>query len=162
MTSITFPDLYRFNLQGREYCSLVAKPFVLSELKLSFKDNYTLEVPRLVEIQINGIVEKRIIRSFRNFQNDTFVYFKKLDLNLIDFMILPLFSDCEFTCLRCKKIHKKGSNQCCNFDGGIMIDKAKLNKLIIPDIHDVENQIKLTRSEFVRLHFPDIFDTMLL
>lgn len=162
MTSINFPDLYRFNLQGREYCSLIAKPLILSELKISFNKSYTLEIPRLVDVEINNVSEKRIIRSFKSFENDTFVYFKKIDLNLKDFMILPLFTDCEFTCLKCKKIHLKDSNQCCNFDGGIMIDKAKLHKLIIPNMTDVEDKIRLTRAEFIRLRFPDIFDTMLL
>lgn len=157
-----FPDLYRFKRQGREYCSLIAKPYMLSELKLSFNKCYTLQIPRLVEIEINNTTEKRIIRSFKSFEEDTYVYFKKLDLELNDFMILPLFIGCEFTCLKCKKAHKKGSNQCCSLDGGIMINKAVLSKLIIPNIDKVEETIIQTREEFMRLHFPDIFDTMLL
>jgi hypothetical protein len=157
-----FPDLYRFKTQGKEFCSLVAKPYILSELKLSFNKCYTLQIPRLIEIEINNITEKRIIRSFKNFEEDTFVYFKKLDIVLDDFMILPLFSECEFTCLKCKKAHKKGTEQCCSFDGGIMITKATLYKLIIPSFQNVENKINQTRDEFIRLHFPDIFDTMLL
>jgi hypothetical protein len=31
---IIFPDLYRFSQQGREYCSLIAQPLMLSELKI--------------------------------------------------------------------------------------------------------------------------------
>lgn len=157
-----FPDLYRFKTQGREYCSLIAQPNVLSELKLSFNKCYTLHIPRLVEVEINNISQKRIIRSFKNFKEDTFVYFKKIDLDLDDFMILPVYSECEFTCLKCKKVHKKGSEQCCSFDGGIMITKATLYKLIIPSFQNVEDKINQARDEFIRLHFPDIFDTMLL
>jgi len=95
-SNIVFPDLYRFSQQGKEYCSLIAQPLVLSELKITFDKSYTLNIPRSTELQIGNHIEKRIVRSFKDFNFNTYVYFKKLDLSLDDFMILPLFSQCEF------------------------------------------------------------------
>lgn len=161
-SNIVFPDLYRFSQQGKEYCSLIAQPLVLSELKITFDKSYTLNIPRLIELQIGNHIEKRIVRSFKDFNFNTYVYFKKLDLSLDDFMILPLFSQCEFQCLKCKIKHTKNSNQCCNLNGGIIITKATLSKLIIPDKDQVDKTIENTRNEFILLHFPDILDTILL
>jgi hypothetical protein len=161
-SNIIFPDLHRFSQQGREYCSLIAQPLILSELKITFNKFYTLNVPRLIELQIGKNSEKRIVRSFKDFNYKTYVYFKKLDLNLEDFMILPVFSQCEFKCLKCKINHSKNSKQCCNLNGGIMIEKATLTKLVIPDKDQVENTIEQIRNEFILLHFPDILDTILL
>lgn len=161
-SNIIFPELYRFTQQEREYCSLIAKPLILSELKLVFDNSYTIDIPKLIEIEFPTFSEKRIIRSLRDFNNQTYIYFRKLDLDLQPSIILPLFSDCEFQCLKCHKFHKKGSDQCCSLSGGIMIKKAKLNRLTIPNNSNVENKIKEAKEEFIRLHFPDIFDTILL
>lgn len=161
-SNIVFPDLYRFSQQGREYCSLIAQPLMLSELKITFDKSYTLNIPRLIELQIGNCIEKKIVRSFKDFNSNTYVYFKKLNLTLDDFMILPLFTQCEFKCLKCKINHVKNSNQCCSLNGGISITKATLSKLIIPDNDQVEKTIESTRNEFILLHFPDILDTILL
>jgi hypothetical protein len=159
---IIFPDLYRFSQQGREYCSLIAQPLMLSELKITFSDSYVLNIPRLIEIQIGKNTDKRIMRSMKDFNSNTYVYFKKLDLSLEDFMILPVFSQCDFKCLKCKIHHSKNSKQCCSLNGGIMIEKATLSKLVIPDSSEVEKTIENIRNEFILLHFPDILDTILL
>ena len=81
---------------------------------------------------------------------------------LEDFMILPVFSQCDFKCLKCKVHHSKNSKQCCSLNGGIMIEKATLSKLVIPDSSEVEKTIENIRNEFILLHFPDILDTILL
>jgi hypothetical protein len=159
---IIFPDLYRFSQQGREYCSLIAQPLMLSELKITFSDSYVLNIPRLIELQIGKNIDKRIMRSMKDFNSNTYVYFKKLDLSLEDFMILPVFSQCDFKCLKCKIHHSKNSKQCCSLNGGIMIEKATLSKLVIPDSSEVEKTIENIRNEFILLHFPDILDTILL
>lgn len=161
-SNIVFPDLYRFSQQGKEYCSLIAQPLLLSELKITFSDSYTLSIPRLIELQTGQNIEKRIMRSLRDFNSNTYVYFKKLDLSLEDFMILPVFSQCEFQCLKCKVYHNKNTKQCCSLNGGIMITKATLSKLVIPDKNEVEKTIEDIRNEFILLHFPDILDTILL
>ena len=159
---IIFPDLYRFSQHGREYCSLIAQPLMLSELKITFSDSYVLNIPRLIELQIGKNIDKRIMRSFKDFNSNTYVYFKKLDLSLEDFMILPVFSQCDFKCLKCKVHHSKNSKQCCSLNGGIMIEKATLSKLVIPESSEVEKTIENIRNEFRLLHFPDILDTILL
>jgi hypothetical protein len=75
---------------------------------------------------------------------------------------LPLFENCEFLCLNCNKLYKRDSDQCCSLSSGIIVNKADLPKLYIPKVSEINNSIKIIKNKFISLHFPDLFDKIMM
>jgi hypothetical protein len=88
---------------------------------------------------------------------------KDFDLSIESGLIIPLFECKEFVCMSCNKIHNNKSNQCCDFiNSKVHIKQAKLAKITIPSIDDYRSAIEENKKDFIRLHFPDLVDTIML
>jgi len=160
--NLILPELNRFTIYNNNIIAMIASPGVLSENKITFDKNYNIEIPKTIEICLEDICEKRTVTHYRDFNNNTYIQFKKLSFKTNNNLILPLYEKTEFLCLSCKKIYKQNSDRCCSLSGGILIYKTKLNKIYIPKLHDNQKSISDIKNEFTSLHFSDILDTILL
>lgn len=161
-SNIVLPELYRYTVHNKNIMANIIIPGLLSETKIYFSDTYDLLIPNVIEIDLEGSCQKRTIIPYKDFKNNQYISFKKLSFESENTLILPLFSGCEFLCLKCKKLYKPRTEKCCSLDSGIQIYKGKLSKIYIPKIIDNTKAIKHVRDEFVDLHYSDLLDTILL
>jgi len=65
--------------------------------------------------------------------------------------------------MKCNKIHNGKTEKCCSMQySPLKITKAELYKIVIPELQDIDPLIERAKSDFIDLHFPDIFSTMML
>jgi hypothetical protein len=65
--------------------------------------------------------------------------------------------------LSCNKIHDGKTDKCCSLEKSVIfLEQAKLYKIEIPKLSDVEKSLQNSREEFARLHFVDFLDTIML
>jgi hypothetical protein len=156
------PDLNRFSIHQNIIFSCIASPGLFSDHKITFDKKYILNIPKIIEIDFEGHLDKRKLNWNKDFNNNTYINFKKLDYASGNSIILPLFENCEFLCVNCNKLYKRDSDQCCSLSSGIIVNKADLSKLYIPKVSEINNSIKIIKNKFTSLHFPDLFDKIMM
>jgi len=156
------PDLNRFSIHENIIFSCIASPGLFSDNKITFDKKYIINIPKIIEIDFEGSLDKRKLNWNKDFNNNTYINFKKLDYASENSIILPLFENCEFLCLNCNKLYKRYSDQCFSLSSGIIVNKADLSKLYIPKVSEINNSIKIIKNKFISLHFPDLFDKIMM
>lgn len=157
------PAQYRFSQMNNELLCCLASPGILSETKFVFTNNYEIKIPSTLFVDNKGTIFRKICENYKDFDNHTYLKFRKIELDItVDFFI-PYFKSSEFLCMSCNKLHNGKTNKCCPMTNNpIKLIKAELYKIEIPNVFDIPHSISRSRAEFIDLHFPDILSTMLI
>ena len=157
------PSLHRFIISNNEILGCLASPGILSDTKLVFTKEYSIMVPATILVECNGTSFRKICSTHKDFSGNTFVRFKKIEIDYTVQYLIPHFRSNDFICMSCNKIHNGKSSKCCSLENSpIRINKAELYKIEIPHVSQVNSTIIKARSNFVDLHFPDILSTIIL
>lgn len=157
------PDQNRFTTMNNELLCCIAHPGILSDTKFVFTGNYEIKIPSTLFVENNGNSFRKICENYKDFNNCTYIKFRKIELDISVSFIIPYFKSTEFSCMSCNKIHNGKTNKCCSLQNSpIKILKAELYKVVIPDIRNIQEEILRARIDFIDLHFPDILSTMLI
>jgi hypothetical protein len=160
---MTKPALYRFSQFNNEILCCLASPGILSDTKFVFTNEYEIKIPNTLFVENKNNSYRKMCENYRDFNNSTFIKFRKLDLEISVNFFIPYFKSTEFICLSCNKIHNGKTEKCCSMTNNpIKIKKVELYKVLIPEKSAISDSIMRARTEFVDLHFPDIMSTMLL
>ncbi len=156
-------DLNRIYNIPKNIVAVIIKPFILSDTCYYFTDDYKVIIPKTISVVNNGKETKKTITHNYCFDKSLMITLKDFDLSIESGLIIPLFECKEFVCMSCNKIHNNKSNQCCDFiNSKVHIKQAKLAKITIPSIDDYRSAIEENKKDFIRLHFPDLVDTIML
>jgi hypothetical protein len=157
------PALYRFSQMNNELLCCLAVPGMLSDTKFVFPNDYEIKIPSTLTVDNKGNTIRKICDNYKDFNNQTYIKFRKIELEIsVDFFI-PYFKSTEFLCMSCNKLHNGKTNKCCPMTHNpIKLIKAELYKIEIPNVFDIPESIKRARTDFIDLHFPDILSTMLI
>ena len=157
------PALYRFSQMNNELLCCLAVPGMLSDTKFVFPYDYDIKIPSTLTVDNKGNTFRKICDNYKDFNNHTYVKFRKIELDItVDFFI-PYFKSAEFLCMSCNKLHNGKTNKCCPMTSNpIKLIRAELYKIEIPNVFEIPNSIQRARLDFVDLHFPDILSTMLI
>ena len=157
------PSLHRFIISNNEILGCIASPGILSDTKLVFTKDYSIMVPSTIIVECNDTIYRKICTSNKDFSGNTFIRFKKIELDYTIQYLFPHFRSNDFTCMSCNKLHNGKSFKCCSLENSpVKINKAELYKIEIPHISSVNPSILRARTNFVDLHFPDILSTIIL
>jgi hypothetical protein len=148
---------------NNELLCCLASPGILSETKFVFTNDYEIKIPSTLFVDNKGTTFRKICDNYKDFNNHTYLKFRKIELDItVDFFI-PYFKSSEFLCMSCNKIHNGKTNKCCPMTNNpVKLIKAELYKIEIPNVFDIPHSIIRARTEFIDLHFPDILSTMLV
>jgi hypothetical protein len=156
-------DLNRIYNIPMNIVAAIIKPFILSDTCYYFTNDYKIIIPETISVVNNNKEIKKTISYNYCFDKSLVITLKDFDLSTESGLIIPLFECKEFVCMSCNKLHDLKSNQCCDFnDSKIHIKKAKLVKITIPSIEDYREAVEQNKKDFIRLHFPDLVDTIML
>lgn len=163
MSTTLQSNLYHINKENNFSSSIIVKFNTLSPDKFFFSNNSEIQYPRLIEFYHNNSSSKKSCHYHRDFNNSQYIYFRNFDIDDNLKYSIPLFK-CElFKCLGCGKLHNIKSKKCCSMIySPIEIIRAKLLKITIPDNYNVKFAIEENRNQFLKLHFPDLTDMIIL
>lgn len=157
------PSLHRFIISNNEILGCIVSPGILSDTKFVFTKEYSIMVPSTIVVECNGTSFRKICHTNKDFSGNTYIRFRKTELEYSVQYFIPHFRSNNFTCMSCNKLHDGKTSKCCSLENSpIKISKAELYKIEIPDITLVNQSIVRARSNFVDLHFPDILSTIIL
>ena len=162
--SITLQSqLYHITKENNFSSSLIVKLNTLTPDKFFFSTDTELELPRIIEFSYNNSITKKTCHYHKNFENSHYIYFRNFDIDNKYKYLIPLFK-CElFKCMSCGKLHNIKSKKCCSMvNSPIEIIKAKLLKITIPNTNSVKFAIEENRNQFLKLHFSDLMDMILV
>ena len=149
---------YEIDKQNNFSSSLIVKLNTLSPDKLYFTSDSFIDLPKLIEFED----KKKTCHYHKDFNNSIYMFFRNFDIHNSKYL-LPLFSCQQFRCMSCNKLHNLKTTKCCDMiNSPLEIIKAKLIKVIIPENHMVNQAIKHNREEFLKLHFPDLTDMIIM
>ena len=157
------PALYRFSQMNNELLCCLAVPAILSDTKFVFSNDYQIKIPSTLTIENRGNTLRKICEYYKDFDNHTYIKFRKIELDISVGFFIPYFKSTEFLCMSCNKLHNGKTNKCCSMTNNpIKLIKSELYKIEIPNVFDIPHSIIRARTDFVDLHFPDILSTMLI
>lgn len=160
---ITNLQLYNFSRQKNEIIVKIASPNLLSPEKYIFNKDYKINSKRIIDVYDGTNTFRKSCKVYRDFSNSTYVSLKSFDLSFKSKMIFPIFYNTNFECVSCKKIYDKNiKSKCCNLASPIIISSADLKGLYVPPTDDYNYNLNFSKEEFIKLHFPDIFDNIIL
>lgn len=106
------PAQYRFSQINNELLCCLASPGILSETKFVFTNDYEIKIPSTLFVDNKGTTFRKICDNYKDFNNQTYLKFRKIELDItVDFFI-PYFKSSEFLCMSCNKIHNGKTNKC--------------------------------------------------
>jgi len=156
-------EIYNINKENNFSSSCIVRFNTLTPDKFFITAQSHLELPRIIDFNINNSKSKKACHYHKDFSNSNYIYFRNYDIDKNLKFLIPLFQCSLFKCSSCNKIHNAKSNQCCDLiNSPIEIVKAKLIKITIPDNENVHQSIEDNRKEFLKLHFPDLTDMIIM
>lgn len=157
------PSLCRLSILNNEVFCCIASPGQISDNRFVFAPDYQIMVPNTLLVENGDLQLRRMCDKIKDFNNRTYVKFRKTELNTKSNLVIPYFKSTEFLCMKCNKIHNGKTEKCCSMQySPLKITKAELYKIVIPELQDINPLIERAKSDFIDLHFPDIFSTMML
>lgn len=156
-------NLYEMNrYNNKNYCCIINSN-LLNCNKFYFTKDSNITISRLTNFFINDSKIRKITNYHKSFDNNYFIYFNNFDLENNLTYAIPLFECKEFKCLSCNKIHNSKSMKCCSFSSSVIsIQQASLNSLYLCKNEDFLKTLEIVKEEFIKLHFPDVLDKILL
>ena len=156
-------NLYEINkYKNKNYCCIIDSS-LLNSNKFYFTGDSILHINKLTNFYLNDIKVRKTLNFHKNFKNSYFVYFSNFDIEKDFTYAIPLFECKEFICLSCNKVHNNKSFKCCSFSNSIiLIKEATLISLYLCKADEFSNTLKMVKNEFLKLHFPDVLDKILL
>lgn len=153
-------NICEINIQNNLFVSCIVKINTVLPNKFYFTKDSKLEIPRIIEVEN---IDKRTCSYNKDFNQNIILSIKKYKIDNNPYLIVPFFKSTNFMCLSCNRIHTSKSEQCCDLGTSLIrLNQAKLYKIAFPDKDQTEQCIQNSREEFIKLHFPDILDTILL
>jgi len=161
--SPSLPSLFKIDLLKNQLVSTIIQKNVVTPNKFYFTDECKIEIPRLIEVVNNDTTIKKICTYSKNFTDSYVLFLSNVDLEVSSKFLIPYFTSTKFRCLSCNKIHDGKTDKCCSLEKSVIfLEQAKLYKIEIPKLSDVEKSLQNSREEFARLHFVDFLDTIML
>jgi len=161
--SPSLPSLFKIDLLKNQLVSTIIQKNVVTPNKFYFTDECKIEIPRLIEVVNNDTTIKKICTYSKNFTDSYVLFLFNVDLEVSSKFLIPYFTSTKFRCLSCNKIHDGKTDKCCSLEKSVIfLEQAKLYKIEIPKLSDVEKSLQNSREEFARLHFVDFLDTIML
>jgi hypothetical protein len=161
--SPSLPSLFKIDLWKNQLVSTIIQKNVVTPNKFYFTDECKIEIPRLIEVVNNDTTIKKICTYSKNFTDSYALFLSNVDLDVSGKFLIPYFTSTKFRCLTCNKIHDGKTDKCCSMEKSVLfLEQAKLYKIEIPKLSDVEKSLQNSREEFARLHFVDFLDTIML
>lgn len=155
-------NLFEINYQNNYAYSCIIKNNFLSSNKLYFTKGSTINLPKLVEVYNDNTKKKKVAHYHKDFHYNQYIYLSKTEIDK-DKFLLPFFELSEFKCLACNKFHNTKTEQCCQMlNSSIEVISGKLTRCHIVDDTNFKPTLAHIREEFLRLHFPDILDKIIL
>lgn len=159
----TKKNLYEMNVSNRYNYSCIVNIDFLSPNKLYFTRDTVVNVPSLIIIDADGTKSKKQCHTHYDFDKNIFLYFLKFDIQEKYKYSIPIFKCKKFKCLSCNKNFDSKSVQCCSLiNSPLQIIECTLEKLILSTEFDYKNCLKKAHDEFIKLHFPDLLDKIML
>ena len=163
MMSPLLPGLFKIELWNNQFVSSIVQKNIIAPNKFYFTDECKIEIPRLIEVVNNSESIKKTCTHYKNFDNTYIISCSKTNIDLSSKFLIPYFTSNKFKCLSCNKIHDGKTDQCCSLEKSVVcLEQAKLYKIEIPKLSEVESSLIKSKEEFARLHFVDILDTIML
>jgi hypothetical protein len=161
--SPSLPSLFKIDLLKNQLVSTIIQKNVVTPNKFYFTDECKIEIPRLIDVVNNETLIKKTCTYSKNFTDSYVLFLSDTNLDVSSKFLIPYFSSTKFRCLSCNKIHDGKTDKCCSFEKSVIfLEQAKLYKIEIPKLSDVEKSLQNSREEFARLHFVDFLDTIML
>jgi hypothetical protein len=156
-------SLYNFTKNKNEFFAKIVDPNILSPEKFLFNKDYKLNIKRIVDVTHGDQKLKKQIKSFKDFNNSTYISLRNFDLQQATGLLIPVFNNCSFKCMSCNKNYdKRIRTKCCTMNAPILITSAELYSIYIPTAEDLQESLTISKSSFLELHFPDLLDNILL
>ena len=157
------PSLFKIVLWKNLLASTIIQKNIVAPNKFYFTDECKIEIPKLIEVVNNETIVKKTFLNTKNFEDSYILSLPKTNLDLSSNFLIPYFTSTKFRCLSCNKIHDGKTDKCCSLEKSVIfLEQAKLYKIEIPKLSDVEKSLQNSREEFARLHFVDFLDTIML
>ena len=157
------PSLFKIVLWKNLLASTIIQKNIVTPNKFYFTDECKIEIPRLIEVVNNETIVKKTCLHTKTFEDSYILSLSKTNLDLSSNFLIPYFTSTKFRCLSCNKIHDGKTDKCCTLEKSVLfLEQAKLYKIEIPKLSDVEKSLENSREEFARLHFVDFLDTIML
>jgi hypothetical protein len=161
--SPSLPSLFKIDLFKNQLVSTIIQKNVVTPNKFYFTDECKIEIPRLIEVVNNDTTIKKICTYSKNFTDSYVLFLSNVDLEVSSKFLIPYFTSTKFRCLSCNKIHDGKTDKCCSLEKSVIFfEQAKLYKIEIPKLSEIEKSLQNSREEFARLHFVDFLDTIML
>jgi len=161
--SPSLPSLFKIDLFKNQLVSTIIQKNVVTPNKFYFTDECKIEIPRLIDVVNNDTTIKKICTYSKNFTDSYVLFLSNTNMDVSSKFLIPYFSSTKFRCLSCNKIHDGKTDKCCSLEKSVIfLEQAKLYKIEIPKLSDVEKSLQNSREEFDRLHFVDFLDTIML
>jgi hypothetical protein len=161
--SPSLPSLFKIDLLKNHLVSTIIQKNVVTPNKFYFTDECKIEIPRLIEVVNNDKTIKKTCTYSKNFTDSYVLFLSNIDLDVSSKFLVPYFTSIKFRCLSCNKIHDGKTDKCCALEKSVIfLEQAKLYKIEIPKLSNVEKSLQNSRDEFARLHFVDFLDTIML
>jgi hypothetical protein len=161
--SPSLPSLFKIDLFKNQLVSTIIQKNVVTPNKFYFTDECKIEIPRLIDVVNNDTTIKKICTYSKNFTDSYVLFLSNTNMDVSSKFLIPYFSSTKFRCLSCIKIHDGKTDKCCSLEKSVIfLEQAKLYKIEIPKLSDVEKSLQNSREEFDRLHFVDFLDTIML
>ena len=157
------PSLFKIVLWKNLLASTIIQKNIVAPNKFYFTDECKIEIPKLIEVVNNETIVKKTCLHTKTFEDSYILSLPKTNLDLSSNFLIPYFTSTKFRCLSCNKIHNGKTDKCCSLEKSVIfLEQAKLYKIEIPKLSDVEKSLQNSREEFARLHFVDFLDTIML
>lgn len=156
-------NLYELFPQKNKSYSCIIACDIISYNKFYFTKDYEFSKNRIVSFIYENQVIKKSVIYHNDFNQNTFIYLNNFDIPKDVRFAIPLFECKSFTCVSCKRVHDKKSNLCCQSNNSVYkLDNFFIKNIYFSNINNFHSILSEVRNEFVKLHFPDILDKILL
>ena len=78
------PAQYRFSQMNNELLCCLASPGILSDTKFVFPIDYEIKIPNTLTVDNKGNTFRKICDNYKDFNNNTFIKFRKIELDIQD------------------------------------------------------------------------------
>ncbi len=157
------PNIFKIELWNNQLVSNIIQKNIVTPNKFYFTDDCKIEIPRIIEVANNNLIIKKTCHYHKNFNDTYIISVMKANLELSGNFLIPYFTSNKFKCLSCNKIHDGKTDKCCSMEKSVIcLEQAKLYKIEIPKLSEIELSLSNSREEFTRLHFVDFLDTIML
>jgi hypothetical protein len=161
--SLSLPNLFKIDSWKNQLVSTIIQKNIVAPNKFYFTDDCKIEIPRLIEVVNKDTTIKKTCTYSKNFTDSYLLSISNNNLDYSSKFLIPYFSSNKFKCLSCNKLHDGKTDKCCSMEKSVvLLEQAKLYKVEIPILSDIEKTLQESKEEFVRLHFVDFLDTIML